>query len=112
MTNRPLAFVFVAAAFSLATTSVVAQDVKARVARVLKVTPLIDGHNDWPDVLREREGDGRWTLDLRSGLGQRTPEPYNTDIDRLRLGMVGDAHGGRVAINVDPFVLFGKIAGH
>ena len=89
MTNRPLAFVFVAAAFSLATTSVVAQDVKARVARVLKVTPLIDGHNDWPDVLREREGDGRWTLDLRSGLGQRTPEPYNTDIDRLRLGMVG-----------------------
>ncbi|HEY5754958.1 MAG TPA: dipeptidase [Steroidobacter sp.] len=76
------------AAFSLATSTVVAQDLRARVTRVLKATPLIDGHNDWPDVLREREGDGRWTLDLRSGLGSR-PEPYETDIARLRQGMVG-----------------------
>ena len=56
---------------------------------MLKATPLIDGHNDWPDVLREREGDGRWTMDLRSGLGNR-PEPYDTDIARLRTG-----HGRR-----------------
>ena len=79
---------FAALAFSLATSTVVAQDLRARVARVLKATPLIDGHNDWPDVLREREGDGRWTLDLRSGLEKR-PEPYETDIARLRRGMVG-----------------------
>lgn len=65
-----------------------AQDYGARVARVLKSTPLIDGHNDWPEVLREREGEGRWTIDLRSGLDQK-PEPYNTDIARLRKGMVG-----------------------
>jgi membrane dipeptidase len=65
-----------------------AQDYSARVARVLKSTPLIDGHNDWPEVLREREGEGRWTIDLRSGL-DRKPEPYNTDIARLRKGMVG-----------------------
>jgi membrane dipeptidase len=76
-------------AFGLATTPVVAQDLKARVARVLKATPLIDGHNDWPEVLREREGEGRWTKDLRSGLGTRQPEPYDTDIARLRQGMVG-----------------------
>src|SRR5688572_27687905 len=73
---------------SLATSAAFAQDLRARVARVLAATPLIDGHNDWPDVLREREGDARWTLDLRSGLGNR-PVPYNTDIARLRQGMVG-----------------------
>ena len=87
--KRPIACVFAAVVFSLATTTAVAQDVTARVARVLKATPLIDGHNDWPDVLREREGDGRWTMDLRTGLGNRQPEPYNTDIARLRQGMVG-----------------------
>jgi len=59
-----------------------------RIARVLKATPLIDGHNDWAESLREREGDGRWTLDLRQGLGTR-PIPYNTDIARLRQGQVG-----------------------
>jgi len=75
-------------ALSLATTPAGAQDLKARVARVLKATPLIDGHNDWPEVLREREGDARWTVDLHSRLGDG-PEPYNTDIARLRQGMVG-----------------------
>ncbi len=60
----------------------------ARVARILKATPLIDGHNDWAESLREREGEGRWTLDLRAGLGAR-PIAYNTDIARLRQGMVG-----------------------
>ena len=64
------------------------QDYDARVARVLKETPLIDGHNDWPEVLREREGEGRWTIDLRAGLDKK-PEPYNTDIARLRKGRVG-----------------------
>ena len=79
---------WVVVALSLATSPVFAQDLRARVARVLKATPLIDGHNDWPEVLRSREGDGRWTVDLRSGL-ENKPEPYNTDIARLRRGMVG-----------------------
>ena len=65
-----------------------ANDYTARVARVLKATPLIDGHNDWPDNLREREGEGRWTIDLRAGL-ENKPVPYDTDIARLRKGMVG-----------------------
>lgn len=60
----------------------------ARVARILKDTPLIDGHNDWAESLREREGEGRWTIDLTHGLGDKSL-PYNTDIARLRQGMVG-----------------------
>lgn len=64
------------------------REYQARVAAVLKRTPLIDGHNDWAEVLRERDGERRWTMDLRSGL-DRKPVPYNTDIARLRKGMVG-----------------------
>jgi membrane dipeptidase len=60
----------------------------ARVARILKDTPLIDGHNDWAESLREREGETRWTIDLTQGLDKK-PVPYNTDIARLRQGMVG-----------------------
>jgi len=88
MRNIRKVHVLAVVVLSLATSTVVAQDPRARVTRVLKQTPLIDGHNDLPDVLREREGEGRWTVDLRSGLGNR-PEPYNTDIARLRQGMVG-----------------------
>ena len=78
----------VVVASSLAASPVSAQDMRARVTRVLKTTPLIDGHNDWPEVLREREGDARWTVDLRNRLGTGD-ELYNTDIARLRQGMVG-----------------------
>lgn len=63
------------------------QDYDARVARVLRTTPLIDGHNDWPEALREREGDARWTMDLTDLSGR--PERYDTDIARLRRGKVG-----------------------
>ena len=73
---------------ALTASPAMAQDYSARIARILKATPLIDGHNDWAESLREREGDGRWALDLRQGLDAR-PEPYNTDIARLRKGMVG-----------------------
>ncbi|QKS02047.1 membrane dipeptidase [Sphingomonas sp. CL5.1] len=76
------------AAASLIAVPAAAQDYAARVARVLKETPLIDGHNDWPEVLRGREGDKRWTLPLERGLANR-PQPYNTDIERLKRGMVG-----------------------
>jgi membrane dipeptidase len=65
-----------------------AQEYDARVARILHQTPLIDGHNDWAETLRDNAGDARWSIDLRGGLGERTP-PYNTDIARLRKGMVG-----------------------
>src|SRR5688572_1946897 len=75
-------------ALTVSTAPAGAQDFKARVARVLKATPLIDGHNDWPEVLREREGDARWTVDLRSRL-KAGDDLYNTDIARLKQGMLG-----------------------
>lgn len=70
-----------------AATPAIAQNQPARVARILRTTPLIDGHNDWPEVLRERQGDARWTSDLRD-LAASKPA-YDTDIVRLRRGMVG-----------------------
>jgi membrane dipeptidase len=65
-----------------------ADPIAARVAKILKATPLIDGHNDWPETLRGREGEGMYTLDLSKDLTTR-PIPYNTDIAALRKGMVG-----------------------
>jgi membrane dipeptidase len=76
-----------AATLALAPIAAHAQNYDARVARVLKATPLIDGHNDWPEALREREGEARWTMDLND-LSSR-PERYNTDITRLRRGQLG-----------------------
>lgn len=57
----------------------------ARIARILKATPLIDGHNDWPEALAEKAKDARWTMDLR----RLDPALYHTDIGRLRAGGVG-----------------------
>src|SRR4051812_27072308 len=87
MKLRTAASLLALAAFAAAASPASAQDYAARVTRVLKQVPLIDGHNDWPEQLRGREGDKRWTMDLRD-LGGRA-DPYNTDINRLRRGMVG-----------------------
>lgn len=57
----------------------------ARVARVLKATPLIDGHNDWPEALADKAKDVRWTM----ALDRLDPATFHTDIDRLRAGGVG-----------------------
>ncbi|RDE06748.1 dipeptidase [Sphingomonas aracearum] len=57
----------------------------ARIARILKTTPLIDGHNDWAERQGENAGDRRWTLDLQ----RLDPKLYNTDIARLRAGQMG-----------------------
>lgn len=59
----------------------------ARVTRVLRATPLIDGHNDWPEALRGHEGEEAWTRDLTDLSAPAGA--YNTDIVRLRRGMVG-----------------------
>lgn len=57
----------------------------ARVAKVLAQTPLIDGHNDWPEALLDHAKDDRWAVAL-----DRLPvEDYDTDIERLRQGKVG-----------------------
>jgi membrane dipeptidase len=77
-----------AAALPLMAAAPANTDYAARVARVLKATPLIDGHNDLPEALEENAGGARWAVDLKQDLsGGKTP--YNTDIPRLRRGMVG-----------------------
>ena len=60
--------------------------VQARIDRILKRTPLIDGHNDLPWALRE---DFKLSVEgLESGTKQRTP-PLMTDMQRMRQGRVG-----------------------
>ncbi len=70
-----------------------ASDYHARVIEVLKRTPLIDGHNDFPWEIRARFK-GRLTLiDLASDTSKIPPPPDEaalmTDIPRLRAGLVG-----------------------
>jgi membrane dipeptidase len=82
--------VVAAAATLLIATPAVAQpippSVQKRIDRILKRTPLIDGHNDLPWALREdykRSVEG-----LESGTDQREP-PLMTDMARMRTGRVG-----------------------
>ena len=61
--------------------------VQARIDRILKATPLIDGHNDLPEQLRENynlsvEG-------LASGTDKRPGHPLMTDMARLHQGRLG-----------------------
>src|SRR3954452_22396614 len=79
-----------AAAFAMTSIAASAQPippkVQARIDRILKATPLIDGHNDLPEQLRENyklsvEG-------LASGTDHR-PQPLMTDMARLHKGRVG-----------------------
>ena len=58
------------------------QDYRARAVAILKTVPLIDGHNDIPDAVRERGG-----LDSVD-LVVNQPR-LHTDIRRLRAGGVG-----------------------
>src|SRR4051794_18227002 len=60
---------------------------QARIDRILKATPLIDGHNDIAEQLRENYG--MKIEGLASGTGQRKPQPLMTDMARLHQGRVG-----------------------
>jgi len=68
-------------------------DYEARVERVLKQTPLIDGHNDLPWEIRERTKGHLSAIDLKSDTSRLPPPPDSaplmTDIPRLRAGHVG-----------------------
>ena len=59
-----------------------AQDYRAQAIRILRTVPLIDGHNDIPDAIRERGG-------LDSVDFARSQPKLMTDIPRLRSGRVG-----------------------
>ena len=68
-------------------------DYEARVERVLKQTPLIDGHNDLPWEIRERFQGRLSALDLKSDTSKLTPPadsaPLMTDILRMHAGHMG-----------------------
>jgi membrane dipeptidase len=57
----------------------------ARAKRILRQTPLIDGHNDLPWRIRE-DSVARGNVDAYD-LRKRTPG--HTDLDRLKKGMIG-----------------------
>ena len=70
-----------AALLSVVVSPLPAQDYRAQAIRILRTVPLIDGHNDIPDAIRERGG-----LDSVD-IGVAQPR-LHTDIRRLRAGGV------------------------
>src|SRR5690349_12285139 len=84
-----IAVFFLSASAALAASN----DYQGRLERVLKQTPLIDGHNDLPWEIRERNKGRLSTIDLKSDTSKLTPPPDGaplmTDIPRLRAGHVG-----------------------
>ncbi|MCL6679600.1 dipeptidase [Sphingomonas sp. RG327] len=89
MTYMP--FLIAAAALAIASTPVAAQPIDAktmaRIDRILKRTPLIDGHNDIAE--QSAENYKRSVEGLASGTDQRQPHPLMTDMARLHQGRVG-----------------------
>ena len=65
----------------------IAPAVQKRIDRILKKTPLIDGHNDIAEQLAENYK--RNVEGLASGTDQRQPHPLMTDMARLHQGRVG-----------------------
>jgi membrane dipeptidase len=61
---------------------------QARIDRILKATPLIDGHNDLPWELRDKFGSRVEATDIAKGSDALTP-PLMTDIARMRAGRMG-----------------------
>jgi membrane dipeptidase len=66
---------------------------EARVQRIVRHTPLIDGHNDLPWEIRDRFHSKLSAVDLTANTAAYPPPagapPLMTDIPRLRLGGVG-----------------------
>jgi membrane dipeptidase len=62
--------------------------VAARVDRILREVPLIDGHNDLAEQYEERVKDHLSQIDIRQDQSKLTP-PLHTDIARLRQGRIG-----------------------
>jgi membrane dipeptidase len=81
-----------ALALVLAPSLALAQDVtpreRARIERILRRTPLIDGHNDLPWALRQGYASDLDRVDLNADTSTLTP-PLHTDFPRLRAGGVG-----------------------
>jgi len=74
----------------LLATSIQAQTaaVSARIDRILRDVPLIDGHNDLPWQYEERVKNHLAQIDIRQDQSKVTP-PLHTDLARLRQGRLG-----------------------
>lgn len=72
---------------ALASAQAIDPRVQARIDRILKATPLIDGHNDLAEQLAENYG--RSVEGLASGTDKRAGHPLMTDMTRLHEGRVG-----------------------
>jgi membrane dipeptidase len=82
------AFVAAAAASGASFAAKPAETPEARVERVLRTSPVIDGHNDLPWEIREQYDHWRRPLDLARDTS-KLAAPLQTDIPRLRKGHVG-----------------------
>lgn len=60
----------------------------SRIDRILSRTPLIDGHNDLPDQVKDNFAGDLTRLDLTADTSQLST-PLHTDIPRLRRGRMG-----------------------
>ena len=80
----PLAFGVAGAVATLVSTSA-QSDLAARARALHKEAPLIDGHNDYPWALRERDGGGDFN---KADITEPVPS-LMTDIPRLRRGGLG-----------------------
>ncbi len=60
----------------------------ARITRILREVPLIDGHNDLPWQYRERAKNRLAQIDIRQDQS-KLDKPLHTDIPRLRTGGLG-----------------------
>ena len=83
-------FLLLAGALTMVSAPLSAQSIdaktQARIDRILKATPLIDGHNDLPEQLRENYG---MSVEGLSAGTDRLKTPLMTDMARLRQGRVG-----------------------
>lgn len=75
-------------AASPATASAQTDTAAARVDRILREVPLVDGHNDLPEQYEERVKNHLAQIDVRQDQSKLTPA-LHTDIPRMRLGRVG-----------------------
>ena len=89
LTAAALALLLVVSAPGIATEA----NYHERVVRILKATPLIDGHNDLPWEIRERFKSNLGAIDLAADTSKLPhavdAAPLMTDIPRLRAGLVG-----------------------
>jgi membrane dipeptidase len=71
---------------SRATAQQISPPIQARIDRILKSTPLIDGHNDLAGELRDKYA-GR--TDMVAAGSDRLEQPLMTDVARMRTGRMG-----------------------